>query len=192
MVARGIAHRCGNNTLIRLNMPIRHDHCMAGQATSWRCCYALCAALSPAPELCPLVGRSARISLPPPQGERTPSGRFAWRCRTTALFLKDLSILGTRELLPVGDLHHVHIELQPVSIRVQEVEGPAPTAPKSVPRAAPALRPMDERPLDNLNALSTQIRQGLQPLVSISHLQRDVLEGVVAGITVFLGDGGRM
>src|ERR671919_1104193 len=127
---------------------------------------------------------------PLPEGEGTPSGYFTWCRRIMALFFEDLSVLGARELLPIGDLHHVGIDLQPIPIGVQKVEGPTPTAPKSVPRSAPALRPMDERPLDDLDALTTQVRQGPQPLVSIGHLQRDVLEGVVAGMAVLVRVGG--
>src|SRR5882724_7508384 len=149
-------------------------------------------AISPSSELCPLAVISARKSGPLSLGEGTLASSFTWRRLTATLFLQDLSVLGARELFPVGDLHHVSIDLQPIPIGVKEVEGPAPTPPKSVPRAATALRSMDERPLDNLDALATQVCKGLQPLVSIADLQCDVLEGVVAGITVFLGDGGRM
>src|SRR5262245_34360484 len=119
-----------------------------------------------------------------PKGEETSASSFTWRRPTASLFLEDLSVLGARELFPVGDLHHVSIDFQPVPIGVKEVEGPAPAPPKSVPRAATALRPMDERPLDNLDAFATQVCQSLQPLVSIGDLQRDMLEGVVADITV--------
>src|SRR5215813_11689792 len=78
-----------------------------------------------------------------------------------ALFLEDVGVLGARELLPIGDLHHVGIDLQPVAIGVQEVEGTAPTAPKGVPGAVAALRPVDEGPLDNLDALAPQVSQSL-------------------------------
>src|SRR5207244_11097484 len=64
-----------------------------------------------------------------------------------ALRLEDVGVLRARELLPLGDLHHIGVDLQPIAIGVQEVEGAAAAAPKGVPRTAPALRSMDQAPL---------------------------------------------
>src|SRR5207249_2660808 len=83
-------------------------------------------------------------------------------------------------------------DLQPIAIRVLEVEGAAAAATKVAPSTGPTLRPMDQGSLHNLDALALQVRQGSQPLVAIGHLQRDVLQRVVAGITVLVGDSGRM
>src|SRR5262249_543566 len=105
---------------------------------------------------------------------------------TSALLLEDFGILCARELFPLWYLHHIGIDFPPVSIGIQEVESATAAAPKGVPRAVPPLWPMDQGPLHNLDALAPQVRQGLQPLVAIGYLQRDVLQGVVACITVFV------
>ena len=38
------------------------------------------------------------------------------------LLLEDVGVLGSRELLAGGDLHHICIELEPVAVGVKEVE----------------------------------------------------------------------
>src|SRR5262245_3453108 len=118
---------------------------------------------------------------------------FAFVHRTTAvLLLKDLGVLGAWELLPLRDLHHIGVDLQPIAIGVLEVKGTAAAATKVAPSAGPAFRSMSQGPLHNLDALALQVRQGPQPFVAIGHLQRDVLQSIVAGITVLVGDAGRM
>src|SRR5262245_43673478 len=113
--------------------------------------------------------------------------------RTTAvLLLEDLGVFGAWELLPLRDLHHISVDLQPIAIGVLEVEGAAAAATKVAPSTGSALRTMDQGSLHNLDALALQVRQGPQPLVAISHLQRDVLQSIVAGIAVLVGDSGRM
>src|SRR5215471_6887899 len=109
--------------------------------------------------------------------------------RTTAvLLLQGFGIFSAWELLPLRDLHHIGVELQPIAIGVQEVERAAAAATKGVPRAIAALRPMDQRSLHNLDALALQICQSLQPLVAVGHLHRDVLQSIIAGMAVFVGD----
>src|SRR3989449_11167635 len=74
----------------------------------------------------------------------------AGRSRTiTTLRLEDVGVFGARELFPLGDLHHIGIDLEPVAIGVQEIEGAAAATPKGVPRAAPPLGAMDEGPLQD-------------------------------------------
>src|SRR5262249_55314497 len=71
-----------------------------------------------------------------------------------------------------------------------EVEGAAAATTQGVPWAAPPLRAMDQGPLHNFDTLAPQVCQGLQPLVTVLHFQRDVLQGVVAGIAVLFGEAG--
>src|SRR5262245_30302957 len=113
--------------------------------------------------------------------------------RTTAvLLLEDLGVFGAWELLPLRDLHHISVDLQPIAIGVLEVEGAAAAATKVAPSTGPPLRSMDQGSLHNLDALALQVRQGPQPLIAIGHLQRDVLQSIVAGIAVLVGDSSRM
>src|SRR5262245_6993873 len=111
---------------------------------------------------------------------------------TAVLLLKDFGIFSAWELLPLRDLHHIGVEFQPIAIGVQEVERAAAAATKGVSRAVATFRPMDQWPLHNLDALALQIRQGLQPLIAVGHLHRDVLQSIIAGMAVFVGDSGRM
>src|SRR4029434_10717243 len=94
--------------------------------------------------------------------------------------------------LPLRTFLHMCVYLKPIAIGVLEVEGAAAAATKVAPSTGPALRPMNQMPLHNLDALALQVRQGLQPLVAIGHLQRDVLQSIVAVIAVLVGDSGRM
>jgi hypothetical protein len=110
----------------------------------------------------------------------------------TILLLEDLGVLGAWELLSLRDFHHIGVDLQAIPIGVQKIEGAAAAATQVAPSAGPTLRPMDQGPLHNLDALALQVRQSPQPLVAIGHLQRDVLQSVVAGMTVLVGDSGRM
>src|SRR5215475_11042907 len=102
------------------------------------------------------------------------------------LLLEDLSIFGAWELFPLRDLHHIGVEFQPIAIGIQEIERATTAATKGVPRAIAPLRPMDQGPLYNLDALALQVCQSPQPLVTIGYLQRNVLQSVVAGIAVLV------
>ena len=104
----------------------------------------------------------------------------------------DFGVLGAWELLSLRDLHHIGVDLQPIAIGIQEIEGATAATAEGIPRAAAPLRSVDQGPLHNLDALTLQVRQGLQPLVAVGHLQRDVLQSVVAGIAILVGDPGGM
>src|SRR5215475_13838084 len=121
-----------------------------------------------------------------------PSPSLVLHGITAVLLLEDLGVLGAWELLTLRDLHHIGVDLQPIAIGIQEIEGAAAAATQGVPRASTTLRPMDQWALHNFDALTLQVRQSLQPLVAIFYLQRDVLQRVVAGIAVLVGDSGRM
>src|SRR5262247_3041642 len=78
--------------------------------------------------------------------------------RTTAvLLLEDLGVFSAWELLPLRDLHHIGVDLQPIAIGVLEVKGAAAAATKVAPSAGPAFRSMDQGPLHNLDALALQV-----------------------------------
>jgi integrase len=56
------------------------------------------------------------------------------------LLFEYLGVLGSRELLARGDLHHVRIELEPVAIRIKEIERTAAAATQEAIWTIAALR----------------------------------------------------
>src|SRR2546425_13294982 len=88
------------------------------------------------------------------------------------ILLQDIGVLFAGKLLPIGHTHHIRVNLQAVAIRIVEVERTA-TAPTEV---ATALDTVDQRSIDQFDALGLQMRQGLEELIAVLDLKGDLLD----------------
>src|SRR5262245_31817020 len=105
---------------------------------------------------------------------------------------EDVGILLSRELLASGHLHHVSKKLDAVAVGVVEIERAAAAAAEQGARPVAAFGAVDQWTLLDLDALLAQVVKCLQPFVAAVHLERDVLQRVVASIAVLGGHFGRV
>src|SRR5689334_16837172 len=92
------------------------------------------------------------------------------------LLLENVGVLCSRELLTRGDLHHICIELEPVAVRINEIERSAAAAAQEAAWPIAPLRSMNQGSLDNMDSLLAQIGERLQPLVATVDFQRNMLK----------------
>ena len=95
------------------------------------------------------------------------------------------------ELLPVGNLHAVAEDFQPVAVRVQEVEGAAAAALQ----VSAGLDAVSEGAADDLGAVGVNVGQSLHELIPVLHLKGHLLHqtgppGNVLGNVHVVGGGG--
>ena len=70
------------------------------------------------------------------------------------LLPKNVGVLSSRELLAGGDLHHIGIELEPVAVRIKEIERAAAAATQKAAWTIAPLRSVDQGSLDNIDPFS--------------------------------------
>src|SRR5262245_50868839 len=90
--------------------------------------------------------------------------------------LHRLGVLGAGEGLAVGHPHHIGENLQTVAVRIEEVERATPAAAQ----VATTLKAVDQRPIDDLDTLGMQMRQGLEEGVTVFDLKGNLLDQALA------------
>jgi hypothetical protein len=73
-----------------------------------------------------------------------------------------------------GHSHHPAIDFDAIAVRIQKIKGVATAAAKESPLAA--LRRVHKRTIDQFDSAGTHMADGVQPIFSRVHLERDVIE----------------
>src|SRR5215831_10856237 len=108
---------------------------------------------------------------PRPEGEGAPRSAL-----TVHIRLHRLSVLGAGKGLAVGHSHHIGKNLQTVAIRIEEVE----RATAAAAQVTAPLKAVDQRPIDDLDALGMQMCQGLEESITVLDLKGDLLDQPLA------------
>src|SRR5215510_10187927 len=88
------------------------------------------------------------------------------------VLLQHIGVLFAGKLLPIGHTHHVRVNLQTVAIGIVEVKRATAAATK----VTTPLDTVNQRPIDQLDALGLQMGQGLEELVAVLDLKGDLLD----------------
>src|SRR5205814_5269816 len=86
--------------------------------------------------------------------------------------LHRLGVFGAGEGLAVGHPHHISENLQAIAVRIEEVK----RATTTTAQVTTPLKAVDQWPIDDLDALGMQMRQGLEKCVAILDLKGNLLD----------------
>src|SRR4029453_13462658 len=94
----------------------------------------------------------------------------------THILLQHVGVLFAGKLLPIGHTHHVRVNLQAVAIGIVEIK----RATAAATEITTPLDTVNQRPIDQLDALGLQMGQGLEELVTVLDLKGDLLDEPLA------------